>query len=1391
MANSKDDTLTPEGRGHLRERLLELEAEAERLRAALGEVSPAAEPSDAFSRRDSGQPRELANQYKQIAEILDASADAIISVDNRGMVGRFNRGAETVFGYRSSEIIGRPLDILIPARFRTNHRAHITKFDRAVESSRLMNERGEIFGLRKDGAEFPAEASIVKLQTGGRPVFTIIMRDITARKEADAALREREAQLRQAQKMARIGTFVWNESTDSCEYCSEELAAILASTPAKLIEASKSERWVLEQIHPDDRDRYVAIVAGARKMALSYDVEFQFMRGDGELVHLREMGEPERDSGGKAVRTFGTLQDITQIRRTEETLRQNESLLRQAQRLSRMGTYVWDLLTDTCVFCSDELAELFGLSAKEFISSRGSGAKYQQFVHPDDLAEFAETANRSADNAIPYDIEYRALDARGEIRHFREIAENIVNKDGQLTRSFGTLQDVTHLRHAEQALRQSEGQLRQAHRMARVGTYVWDDIKGQCLECSEELASLFGMTSAEFLETRGTQQKMRAHIHPDDINANVLVDQKATRTQEPYDTEFRAWDKQGNLRCFREVGEPVTDADGAHLRTFCTLQDITDIRMTEETLRQREAQLSAITDNIPAFIAYVDKDWRLQFANRTAEEWYDRPSSEIVGRLAEEVLGPEAMELLRPRFEAVLAGNSIRFEQIRRLPNGAVRSLDMSYVPDFGEDGKVRGFFALLLDITERRRAEEALRRTMRSGDLLRQIATAANEAASAEQAMAICLEAISRHGGWDIAGVFVLADDDSGDLAPAGLWWADNPGDFTAFRQVSHGARFAPGMGLPGRVAKSGKPAWIPDVRKDRNFPRAKLAGAIEVTSGFAFPVLIGQKVAAVLEFFSREIRERDDDLVDVANRAGTILGRVIERQRAERALRDSEEQIRLMTDNIPVLITYIGQNKTFSFVNKTTEEWYARPASKLVGAPLRKLIGKPAFAKMEAQIDRALNGETVHFEEVLSYPDGVTRHIDATYVPHFGSHDKVRGIFTMVVDVTGRVKAEEQLRHAQRMEAIGKLTGGVAHDFNNLLAVIMGNSEIVRDRLGEADPAVQAITHAALRGAELTQRLLAFSRQKPLRPEATNLADLSRGMAGMMSRTLGETIAIEVKSSSNPWPAKVDAGELENAILNLAINARDAMPDGGTLTIETVNISLSSRQAAGYGDAEPGDYVRLSLSDTGHGMPAEVMEHAFEPFFTTKTFGEGSGLGLSMVYGFATQSGGFATIESKPGKGTTVSLYLPRAEAGDIPEGDCRPLCQPSAQGGSILVVEDDPDVRRLTVTLLSAMGYTVFEAEDGEAAMPLIRGGRHIDLLLSDVVLTGGMSGPDIAEAALVTRPDIRVMFMSGYAEDVIRRDREGREKAIDADLLTKPFTRAQLAQKVKAAMGADEA
>jgi nitrogen-specific signal transduction histidine kinase/CheY-like chemotaxis protein len=389
---------------------------------------------------------------------------------------------------------------------------------------------------------------------------------------------------------------------------------------------------------------------------------------------------------------------------------------------------------------------------------------------------------------------------------------------------------------------------------------------------------------------------------------------------------------------------------------------------------------------------------------------------------------------------------------------------------------------------------------------------------------------------------------------------------------------------------------------------------------------------------------------------------------------------------------------------------------------------------------------------------------------------------MITLATDITEHKVVEERLRQAQKMEAVGQLTGGVAHDFNNLLAVILGNIELVADRLGTDDKQVRAIVHAATRGAELTQRLLSFSRQQALRPETVDLNACVTGMTDMLRRTLGETIEIEPIIASGLSISEVDPGQLENALLNLAVNARDAMPKGGRLTIETANIELDHDYAAALGDVTPGHYVRLSVTDTGIGIPPEIIEHVFEPFFTTKEVGEGSGLGLSMVYGFVKQSGGHVTISSEPGCGTTVQLYLPQAEVPVQPAGQEPVMGDTEARGETVLVVEDDPDVRSLVISLLQRFGYNVLEAGDGAEALAALQDYSRIDLLLSDVVLPGGVSGSDLAEQVTDRYPGIKVLFMSGYPDAPHRRG----PLVENTELLGKPFGKRDLAQKVRAVL-----
>ncbi|AWB49295.1 hybrid sensor histidine kinase/response regulator [Gemmobacter aquarius] len=389
------------------------------------------------------------------------------------------------------------------------------------------------------------------------------------------------------------------------------------------------------------------------------------------------------------------------------------------------------------------------------------------------------------------------------------------------------------------------------------------------------------------------------------------------------------------------------------------------------------------------------------------------------------------------------------------------------------------------------------------------------------------------------------------------------------------------------------------------------------------------------------------------------------------------------------------------------------------------------------------------------------------------------------LLAETEARVGAEAQARQGQKMEAIGQLSGGVAHDFNNMLAIIMGSLHVAKRRLERGDTDVVQFLDGALEGAGraagLTQRLLAFSRKQPLTPEVADMNALVRGLDELLRRSLGETVRLELALGGGLWRTRVDKGQVENALVNLAINARDAMPDGGKLTIETMNAFLDDAYASAHDEVTPGQYVLLAVSDAGVGMTRKVMERAFDPFFTTKDAGKGTGLGLSQVYGFVKQSGGHIKIYSEPGQGTTIKIYLARHYG----EGEVRadvvldaevPMGRPSV---SVLVVEDDDAVREIAVGILRELGYTVEEAASGYAALRMMEAGTRFTLLFTDVVMPG-MSGRMLAEAALRVQPDLRVIYTTGYTANAIVHN-----GMVDpgVELLTKPYSLEQLARKMQ--------
>jgi len=514
-------------------------------------------------------------------------------------------------------------------------------------------------------------------------------------------------------------------------------------------------------------------------------------------------------------------------------------------------------------------------------------------------------------------------------------------------------------------------------------------------------------------------------------------------------------------------------------------------------------------------------------------------------------------------------------------------------------------------------------------------------------------------------------------------------------------------------------------------------------------------------------------------------------ERKAAEEALRRSQEQFRLLVQGVTDYAIFMLDPEGY------VASWNAG-AQRIKGYAPNEIIGSH-FSRFYTSEDLAAGiparGLATAARDGRWEAEGLRKRKDGSA---FWAHvvidairdedGKIIGFAKVTRDISERKEAEQSLQQtqaalaqAQKMEALGQLTGGVAHDFNNLLQVISSNLHLAaKDVAGNprAEVRIQNALAGVSRGARLAQQLLAFGRRQALEPKIINVGRFIRGMDDMLRRTIGADIEFETCVSGGLWNTLLDPNQVENAVLNLAINARDAMPEGGKLTIEAGNAFLDDRYAASHEGLQPGQYVMLAVTDTGSGMPADVVQRVFEPFFSTKPEGKGTGLGLSMVYGLVKQSGGHIKIYSELGHGTTVKLYFPRAHENEDVVTD---LSNTPVRGGSetILVVEDDEDVREGTVALLRDLGYRVLKAKDGASAMGVIESGLPIDLLFTDVVMPGPVRSPDLARTAKERLPNLAVLFTSGYTENAIVHGRLDR----GLELLGKPYSREQLARKIR--------
>jgi PAS domain S-box-containing protein len=530
--------------------------------------------------------------------------------------------------------------------------------------------------------------------------------------------------------------------------------------------------------------------------------------------------------------------------------------------------------------------------------------------------------------------------------------------------------------------------------------------------------------------------------------------------------------------------------------------------------------------------------------------------------------------------------------------------------------------------------------------------------------------------------------------------------------------------------------------------------------------------------------LSDRDGD-----GRAGRLVGTLLditEQKVTAIALSQREARIRSILETAPEALITIDEKGIVESFSASAERLFGYQAGEVIGRNVNQLMPSPDREQHDQYLQRYLStgerriigiGRVVYGQR----KDGSKFPMELAVGEVIVNDER---LFTgFIRDLTVRHRLEQELRQSQKMEAIGQLTGGIAHDFNNLLTVIMGNLEMLTSRIteGRALDWVNEAYDTAQSGAQLTQRLLAFGRRQPLHPKVVDLGQLITESSDLLRRTLGESIEIRTMVGAGLYRPLVDPSQLQNALLNLAINARDAMRDGGELTIEVANAEIDPHYAAMHSEVRPGRYAMIAVTDNGIGMSTEVRERAFEPFFTTKPVGTGTGLGLSMVYGFVKQSGGHVQLYSELGHGTTVRMYLPRAQDGERTLSSRAAVTAASfpGRGEHILVVEDDPRVRRVTMERLKELGYETIEAQNGATALALLEGGVDIDLLFTDIIMPGGMNGGELATAVRERFPGLKILFTSGYAEPELLRNGPGE----DAHWLKKPYSALDLARKLR--------
>ena len=1051
------------------------------------------------------------------------------------------------------------------------------------------------------------------------------------------------------------------------------------------------------------------------------------------------------------------VRDCREQRQAEQALRFSEERYRRAYQRNLAGIYR-TTLDGRFLDCNPAMARMFGFVSTEELMQTNAAALYF------DRSERERALTESRDGQ-PHSFEALLKKKDGAPLWVLENMSLVEERPGAEPVIYGTLIDITERNLAEQMLRASEAHIRELIEGANDIIYT-HDLRGRFTWVNEAAVKLSGYSIEEI-----RQKDITEVLAPEYRETAVRQTQEKLRGQAadtPYLVEIIA--KNGE-RLALELNTRLVYRDGVAVGVQGIARDVTPRQRAEEALRESENKFRVMAETAPCAIFIYDAE-RLHYVNPASEAITGYSREELLRKKVWELVHPEERETIRQRGAARMGGKDVpsRYEFRIVRKDGGVRWLDFSSgtIPFGGGVAALGTGF----DVTERKRAEKLQ-------SALYEIA----EKATAAEDLEKCYVAIHR-----IVGELLYANNFYIALLNEkrdGLHFVYAVDEVDTFEPPEVAVPL--GNGCSEYVLRTGQTQLISDQR----FAQLCAAGETEEVGApsidwLGAPLKTGDRVFGVLvvQSYDPAIRFHESDK-EILNFVSQHVAAAIERKRNLEALRESEARYRSLVDSAVYGIFRSTIEGRFLSVNPALVRMLGyETADELLALDLARDVYADAEDRKRILDDVLKTGAVKESEARWKRKDGGQITVRLSGRPRRNAQEKIEGFEIIAEDVSERRVLEDQLRQSQKMEAVGRLAGGLAHDFNNLLTVIKGYSELMEGQLDPNDPLrseVREVHRAAERAAALTRQLLAFSRQQVMAPRVLDLNQVVGNMDKLLRRLLGEDVKLFTALDPRLGRVKADPGQIEQVIMNLAVNARDAMPHGGKLTLESANAHLDDAYVREHVGSKAGDYVMLAVSDSGEGMPPEVQSRIFEPFFTTKEMGKGTGLGLSTVYGIIKQSQGYIWVYSEVGMGTTFKIYLPRVDD----EAEAVPTVKIPAyahyQGNeTILLVEDEDGVRALIRQVLHKNGYTVLEARHGgEALLICERHPTQIDLLLTDVVLEQ-MGGPELAARLGSLRPEMKVLFMSGYTDEAIVKHGV---LTPGTAFLQKPFTTDALARKVR--------